>query len=403
MIRRRLLALLPLLAAARAGAAPGAARGAPVLVGLDAEFGIATSTSAQAVQQGVQVAMDEVNERGGVLGGRPLALVTTDNSAIAAKARDNLRTLAANPDLVAVFGGKYSPIYMECLPLAQELGILLLDPWGSADPITDNAVRGSYAFRLSLKDSWAGAAFVRFAREHHGASTIGLLLPNTAWGRSSRDAILTHAAKSRVVVAAQEWFNWGERTLSPQYRRLRLAGAQAIVVITNEVEGAMLAREVAALPKPERLPIISHWGVTGGRFAQLAGASLDAIDYTVIQTFRFVGNESPAARRLVAALQRKYGVAGAADVKSPAGVAHAYDLMHLLVRAIAQAGSTDRARVRSAMEQLGPYDGVVRRYERPFTAQRHDALTPAQIFFARYLPGDRLAPVAPPSARRQRV
>jgi len=396
MIRRQLV-LFPVLALASAAASAAA----PVLVGLDAEFGVQSSTSAQAIQQGIELAMDEINRKGGVLGGRPLALVKTDNGAIAAKARDNLRTLGATPDLVAVFGGKYSPIYVECLPVAQEIGLLLLDPWGSADPITDHDFHPSYVFRLSLKDSWAAPAFIRFAREHYGATRLGLLLPNTAWGRSNRDAILKHAAKTTVSLVGQEWFNWGERTLLPQYARLREAGAQAIVMITNEVEGAVLAKEVAALPKSERLPIVSHWGVTGGRFAELAGPALQEIDYTVIQTFRFLGNESPAARRLVAALRQKYGIATAADVKSPVGVAHAYDLMHLLARAIDKAGSTDRARVRSAMEQLGPYDGLIRHYARPFTPTRHDALTPEQIFFARYLPDDRLAPVAPQSSRRR--
>ena len=56
------------------------------------------------------------------------------------------------PDLVAVFGGKYSPIYVECLPVAHELRMLLMDPWGSADQITDHGFRPSFSFRLSLKD-----------------------------------------------------------------------------------------------------------------------------------------------------------------------------------------------------------------------------------------------------------
>lgn len=379
------------LALALAAAAHAAT---PVLIGLDAEFGLKTSTSAQAVQQGIELAIDEINRSGGVLGGRPLQLVTTDNAAITAKARDNLRELAARPDLVAVFGGKYSPIYVECLPVAQELGVLLLDPWGSADPITDNDFRPNYAFRLSLKDSWAAPAFIRFARQQYGAWRLGVLLPNTAWGRSNRDALLKAASGGGAAIVGQEWFNWGERSLLPQYARLRSAGAQALVVVTNEVEGALLVREVAGLPKAERLPLVSHWGVTGGQFAALAGPALREVEYTVIQTFRFDGNDTPAARRVVAALRAKYGIATVADIRSPVGVAHAYDLMHLLARAIHKAGSTDRARIRSAMERLGPYDGLVRRYKEPFTPARHDALTPAEVFFARYLPDERLAPVA---------
>ena len=81
-------------------------------------------------------------------------------------------------------------------------------------------------------------------------------------------------------------------------------------------------------------------------------------------------------------------------------MAHAYDLMHLLARAIDKAGSTDRAKVRDALEKLGPYDGLVRRYSAPFAADRHDALSPAQIFFARYTPDDRLIPIKPAGKAR---
>jgi branched-chain amino acid transport system substrate-binding protein len=95
----------------------------------------------------------------------------------------------------------------------------------------------------------------------------------------------------------------------------------------------------------------------------------------------------------LAALKARYGVRDAASIISPVGIAHAYDLTHLLARAIDKAGSTDRARIRDALEHLGPYDGLVRRYSRPFTATRHDALGPEQIFMARYSADDRLMPI----------
>jgi branched-chain amino acid transport system substrate-binding protein len=63
----------------------------PVLIGLDAEFGHKTSTSARAVQQGIEIAIEEINQAGGVLGGRQLKLVTRDNRSITAVGLDNLR------------------------------------------------------------------------------------------------------------------------------------------------------------------------------------------------------------------------------------------------------------------------------------------------------------------------
>lgn len=365
----------------------------PVYIGLDAEFGHRSSTSAQAIQQGMQIAIDEINQAGGVLGGRKLELVTRDNRSVTAIGVDNLRELARMPDLVAVFGGKFSPVYVECVPVAQELGIPLLDPWGSADKITDHGHRPSYTFRLSLKDAWAGPAFVRFAMQQYKAKRLGVILPNTSWGRSNQAAIDKAAAAAGVSLAGQRWYNWGDASLLAQYSELRKAGAQAIILVANETEGSLMVKEVAALPAEQRLPIISHWGVTGGDFSSMAGDALQRVDFAVIQTFSFIGNNSPAARRVVAAMKRSYGIASAEQIKSPAGVAHAYDLTHLLARAINKAGSTDRSKIRTALEQLGPYQGLVRRYDRPFTAERHDALSAENVFFARYTADDRLIPV----------
>ena len=63
-------------------------------------------------------------------------------------------------------------------------------------------------------------------------------------------------------------------------------------------------------------------------------------------------------------------------------------------RAINKAGSADRRKIRDALEQLGPYRGLVRHYERPFSAERHDALSPEQVFMARYDANDILTPIA---------
>lgn len=369
------------------------AGGAPVKIGLDAEFGHRTSTSAVAIEQGIRIAIDEINRAGGVLGGRPLELVTRDNRSITAIGKDNLRELAEIPDLVAVFGGKFSPIYIECLPLAHELGILLLDPWGSADGIIDHAYRPSYTFRLSLKDAWAGPAFVRFARETHKARRVGVLLPNTAWGRSNLAAISQAATKDGVLLVGDRWYNWGDTTLMPQYQELRAAGAQAVVLVANEAEGSLFVRELASLPSEQRLPVVSHWGITGGEFSHLAGDALHKVDLAVIQTFSFSGRDTPAVRRVLAAAKRMFKIDSADQIKSPVGLAHAYDLTHLLARAIDRAGSTDRARIRDAMERLGAYDGLLRRYEKPFATDRHEALSPANILFARYDGEERLVPI----------
>lgn len=387
-VKNRLVSLLLLIVVGTAYAGKD-----PVLVGLDAEFGHKTSTSAQAVQKGMEIAIDEINLAGGVLGGRKLELVITDNKSMPAFGVDNLKELAAKKDLVGVFGAKFSPVLMEWLPVAHELGIPIFATWSSANPITDNVFKPNYAFRLSLKDAWAAPALLRFAKEERKATRVGVLLPNTGWGRSNQAALADAAKSQGITIVGDRWYNWGEKSLVGIYKELADAGAQAIVLIANEVEGSLLIKEVAALPAAERLPIISHWGVTGGALTDMAGNALQQVDFTVVQTYSFIGAKSPAAKRVLAALKSRYGIATAEDIDSPVGVAHAYDLTHILARAINKAGSTDRRKIRDALENLGPYDGLVRRYDKPFTPDRHDALSADQVFMARFNAQGGLIPV----------
>jgi len=393
--------LVPLLVAAAAGAAPRQAPAAerPVLIGLDAEFGYADSTSAEAIREGILIAIDEINRAGGVLGGRPLALVEKANHSVPARSIENVEALAALPDVVAVFCGRFSPTVLEVLPTIHRLRLPLLDPWSAADAIVDNGFQPNYAFRLSLRDGWAMPVMLRHAQQL-GARAVGLMLLNTSWGRSNLWAAERYVeAHHGPRIAGIRWFNWNDKTFLEKYRALLADGAQALLLVSNANEAQILIREMAALPARERIPIISQWGVTGGRLAELAGPALTRVQLSVVQTYSFVGAKDAAARRVVAAHQRLFGSAGARAIKSPVGVAHAYDLTHLLARAIARAGALDRAAIRDALEHLGPYDGLVRRYAPPFTPSNHEALTPAQVFMAEYAGDGALVRIAVPRRR----
>jgi len=356
----------------------------PVLVGLDLEFGHQTSTSAEAVQRGVELAVAEVNAAGGVLGGRPLEVVVLPNRAVPARGVENVRTFAARKDLVAILCGKFSPVVLEEIPALHELELPLLDPWAAADAIVLNGKQPNYVFRLSLRDSWAMETMLQYAASR-GIERVGVLLPNTGWGRSNAaaaDAYQKSHATPRMV--ATRWFNWGVESLIEDYDAFRAAGAQAIVFVTNEGPGALLVRQVAAMPAERRMPIIAHHGIAGGDLVELSGPALGEVDLTAVQVFTFVGNKRTPARKLLTALEKRYGVQDAAHVLSAGGVAAAYDLTHLLARAVQKAGTTDRRAVRKALEDLAEYDGAVKRLPRPFTTDRHEALGPEDLFMARF-------------------
>ena len=366
-----------------------------IKIAVDAEFGIPLSTSAQAVRDGAQVAVNEINAAGGLLG-RKLEIIERDNRAVPARSLNNLRELAADPDVVAVLSGRYSPVVVEILPEIHRLKMVLLDPWAAANSITDNDYTPSYVFRLSLRDSWALPVMMRHALKS-GSRKVGLLLPNTEWGRSSqKSAEITASQDTHQEIVSVQWYNWGDPSLIEHYQTMRKAGAESIIFVGNDREAVILVKEVTSLSKEQRLPLVAHWGLTGGQFFAQAGSALRGVDLSVVQTYTFIGKTDPAAQRVLAGLKAVTGNDDPRKVVSQVGVAHAYDLVQLLAQAIKQAKSTDRTRVRNALEKLGPYQGLLGKLDKPFTPQRHDALTISHVYMASFADDGAIEPLGKP-------
>jgi branched-chain amino acid transport system substrate-binding protein len=387
-------ALAPAWLAAPAVSA-AATSGRPVLVGLDGEFGHASSTSAEAIKQGILIAREEINAAGGVLGGRPLELVERANHAVPARSVANLTAFAAMPDLVAAYCGRFSPTVLEVLPLVAQKQLPLLDPWAAADAIVDNGQQPNYVFRLSLRDSWAAPAML----DHLGrldVHRVGLMMLNTSWGRGTKLAAERALAsrRSQSIVGTQ-WINWDDRedSMGAKFQALVDAHAGGIVITANAEEAAVLLKHLLALPKGDRVPVASHWGVTGGDLPRLVGKGFLELDLAVVQTYSFIGDDSEVAARVVAAHARLFGSRGPRTIASPVGVAHAYDLTHILAQAVDLAGTTARPAVRDALERTGAYRGLLRRYANPFTATRHEALDESAVIMCRYGEDGALEPI----------
>lgn len=157
-----------------------------------------------------------------------------------------------------------------------------------------------------------------------------------------------------------------------------------VVLVANDGEGATLVRDVAALPPSQRVPIISHWGITGGEFFKNAGAALQEVDLSVIQTFSFFTADKQMLARFMKTAEQTGGIKRIEDIRAPVGVAHAYDLMHILAKAINLARSTERSAIRDALEKVPEHRGLIKLYQPPFTPTRHEALGPAELLMARY-------------------
>ncbi len=372
-------------------ATPGGAA-EPIGIGLDADMSSASAQSGEAIRRGIVLAIDEINDAGGVLG-RKFELHVRDHRGNPARGIDNIEDLAKIESLVAVVGGIHTPVAMAELKTIHDKKIIYLGAWAAGTPVVDNGFEPNYVFRVSVRDQLAGG-FLIAASQKLGFRRFGLILERTGWGRSNEKAMVAAIGKRGLNVSGIEWFNWGVRDMSAAIDRLAASGAEVLLLVANPREGAIVVKNIARLSADKRLPIISHWGITGADFPALVGPALLEVDLRFLQTYSFLAPPYPGpAKKLFAAYTKKFpDVKTPAAIPSPVGVAHAYDLVQMLARAIRKAGATDRAAIRAAMETLGRYQGLVRDYNPPFTAARHDALDATDFRIARY---DRTGKIVP--------
>lgn len=345
----------------------------PIIIGLDADMSSVAARGGQAIKRGALIAIHELNQQGGVLG-RKLELRIKDHRGNPARGIDNIEEFAADSNVVAVLGGVHTPVALRELPTIHRHGLPYLDPWAAGTPIIDNGYEPNFAFRLSVRDQHAGAFLIEQALKQ-GYSRPALLLEQTPWGQSNKKAITEALSERSRPEPIVEWFNWGVDDLNSHLDSFKNAGADVIIFVGNAPEGAVLVKTLAATPESERLPVISHWGVASGDFPAMAGPALERVQLSFLQTFSFFNAyDKDHAERVLGHYCRLFDTCDPADIIASVGVAHAYDLVHILARAIDLADSTERAHVRDAIERVRNYSGLTRHFEQPFTRSRHDAL-----------------------------
>jgi len=366
---------------------------APVVIGLDADMSSGSAQSGEAIRRGLILAMDEINGRGGVLG-RPFKLVVRDHRGNPARGIDNMEAFAGMKDLVAVVGGLHTPVAMVELKAIHKNKIIYLDPWAAGTPVIENGFTPNYAFRVSVRDEYAGGFLVREALKA-GYEKIALLLEQTGWGRSNERSMTAALKAHGLAPVAVRWFHWGTKDLTNQIHAAQKAGADAVMLVANAPEGVAAVKSMAALPEDRRLPIISHWGITGGDFFEKTKENLPHVDLVFLQTYSFIEPPFPdRARKVLEAYGKRFPECRTPqDIFSPVGTAHAYDLIQLLALAIEKAGTIERPAVRKALENLGEYRGLVRVYNPPFTEKKHDALDSDDFRMAGYDKNGVIVPV----------
>lgn len=333
--------------------------------------------SSEAIQHGIEVAFNEINNK---IKGYNIDFKYLDHRGNVIRSKRNYQTFFNDPNALAIFSGIHSPPLIKNRTFINKNKALTLVPWADGGSITRYPSKENWIFRLSVDDTQAAPVIINFAMNNKHCKKPNLFLENTPWGDSNLTSMTKELKKHDIHYPHVTRFNWnikkqGARKL---LRGILNEGSDCIVLVSNAVEGAVIIKEVLNLANNERLPIISHWGITGGNFHEKIDAQQrEQLDLHFIQScFSFTNPiQNTLSNKVFTQLKQhsKGKIIGTKDLKSAVGFIHAYDLTKLLIQAIQQTELSgniikDRNAIRLALENIEtPIQGLVKNYTRPFS------------------------------------
>ncbi|HEY4371219.1 MAG TPA: ABC transporter substrate-binding protein [Burkholderiales bacterium] len=360
-----------------------------IKIGLVTALSGESARAGEALTRGMTVAIDEINARGGVLG-KKLELVRRDDEAQPAKGLTAARELIFKEKVAVLFGGLDTPVAMAIVPVANQEKMVFIDPWAAGTAITKNGANPNYVFRVSAVDEIVDRAMLQYAQKTFSAKKPGMILVNNPWGQSNEKGLTAALAAKGVKPAGVEKFEGSDVDVVPQLTRLKVAGADSLLLVGNVGPSAQVVKSLDRMGW--KVPVVSHWGPAGGRFTELAGPNAKEVHF--VQTYSFFGKQSPVGQKVMKALMTKYpDIKGPNDVTPAVGVANAYDAMMLTAMAIQKAGSTKGDAIREGFYKIDSYDGLIKKYVKPFSPEVHDALTENDYVWTQFI-DNRIVPVA---------
>lgn len=367
----RIAMLVPLVLVA-AGCSRGAEgesggkKGGPIKIGLTAALSGPSGSLGQAVKQGVQLKIDEINAKGGLLGGRQIQLVERDHEAVPDKGVTNMRELIEKEKVDALIGETTSGVALAEAPIVNAAGVPFVVTVSTATKVTEGS---KSIYRVSLLDK--AQTQVAFDAAKAKYKKIALLTDTSGYGQGGHTDLMAAMTAASVKPVADETYKVGDTDMTPQISKIKASGADVIINWGLGAEAAQIRRAMKQVGLD--IPMIGSWGLSMPNYPELAGPLADGT--LVVQAFSF---EDPKAAALKEAYVKKFGTD---KIEFPNGVANSYDGMGLLAAAIEKAGSTDKTAVNKALTEV-EYDGVIKKYSAPWKDSK-EALGAEDMFITR--------------------
>jgi branched-chain amino acid transport system substrate-binding protein len=303
-----------------------------------------------AAQRGIQLAMDDINAKGGVkAGGKTytLELVMYDDQYTGQGGKAAAERLVNQDKVSFIIGPVGSPPTLGVISVTNPAKVLVLSD-GYAPQILKNDTPDPYNFRIYNTNIEFGPPIIGWIKQNiPEIKKIGIMAPNDAVGQSVAGPLADDYRKQGFE-AVIDYFERGAKEFTPLILRMMAQKVDAF-----EFDGNSPGDCGLMLKQIRQAGFKGHVMQVGGpaidEIKEIAGPYAEG--YLSYDIFNW---DTPAGERLRAAYEKKYGK-GIINAFVP----YFYHAMLLLNESIRRADSIDTAKVRAALETTDGYDAGV--------------------------------------------
>ena len=299
----------------------------------------------------LQLYIGKINGEGGVLG-RKLELVSYDDGGDPTKANSFTKRLIEEDKVDIIIGGSTTGATMAMVPLVEKAGIPFISLAGAVviiEPVK------KWVFKTPHTDRMAAEKVFEDMKKR-GLTKVGLLSENSAFGQSGKKETLGVAGKYGMTIVADETYGPKDADVTPQLTKIKNApGVQAIFVFGFGQGPAVVTKNIGQLGI--KLPHYESHGVASEEYIKLSGKAAEGVRLpaAALLVANALPNNDPQ-KPVVVGYEKAYKDRFKQDVSTFGG--HAYDGLMLAVNAFKRAGTTDKAKVRDAIEQTKGFVGT---------------------------------------------
>ncbi len=260
------------------------------------ELSGAGAVSGTNFRDGMLMAIDEINAKGGILGHKINTPVIDTQSDAAVSRGQMQKVLDDNP--YVIFGPVFSGSVLVDMLLTQQAEIPEI-VGGEAAAITQKG--DPYVFRTSFGQQFSMPKIANYIRDRVKAKTVAVLWVNNDFGKGGRDNFIKEVRLRNINVVADIATESGQTDFSADVVKLKAANADAIFVYTNEEESARFLRE--AKKQSIKAPLIGETTLLGQKVIDLAGGAAEGVKGHVGLT---VDAPIPAVQEFAAKFKKRF-------------------------------------------------------------------------------------------------